>query len=447
MKKRIFPILLACNIFLAGCSVAIPDTEVIKPNTETENTDIQEIVSDIKTEMSPENIIVENSTTGNNTTIKESENINSSIKKENTNNDINSEIINSDGVFDVNTACLLVDNLYENKNIMISPLSIYMALGMLTNGTDNETLTELEEFLGCSIEELNDISQNIINTNDNVLSIANGIWVKDDESIKVKENYIEKIKEFYNGTLKLSKMDFEALNEINNFVKTNTNGMIPNVINELSPDVISVLVNTLYFEALWASPYNEWQIIEGIFNNKNTIDYLIETGNSYMENDKSIGFRKDYQGGKYSFIGILPKKEGDFNLKDLDINSLIKSECFDYDVDTKLPKFEFNWDSKLNEVLQKMGLNKIFSEIESDFSGMFYEDSSIYVSDIIHKTKIELSESGTKAAAVTAIMLEKNAMILDPPERKEISLDRPFAFMIIDNENNIPLFIGKVVEL
>lgn len=429
MKKKILPILLASNIFLTGCSGTIPNTEVIKPNID-------------KTEISSENVAIESSTTSSNTVTEEKKD---DIAKdtENINSDI--EIINSDGVFDINTACNLVDHLYKDTNIMVSPLSIYMALGMAANGADNNTLLEFENFFGCSLEELNELSRKVINADSQILSIANGIWVKDNPSIKLKENYIETIKEFYNGEIQLSNMDLTTVNEINDFIKTNTNNMIPGLINELPDSIVSVLVNALYFEALWIQPYEEWQVEEGKFDKKFDVKYLIETGNSYMENDKAIGFKKYYKDG-YSFIAILPKDNGEFNLYDLDINSLIESECFNYDVNTMIPKFEFEWDSNLNEVLNKMGVIEAFDATNADFSNMFESSDDIYISDVIHKTKIELSESGTKAAAVTVIMMDGNSMIMELPETRDVFLDRPFAFIIMDEENEIPLFIGKVIE-
>ena len=93
-----------------------------------------------------------------------------------------------------------------------------------------------------------------------------------------------------------------------------------------------------------------------------------------------------------------------------------------------------------------MGVIEAFDATNADFSNMFEYSDDIYISDVIHKTKIELSESGTKAAAVTVIMMDGNSMIMEPPETKDVFLDRPFAFIIMDEENEIPLFIGKVIE-
>ena len=172
--------------------------------------------------------------------------------------------------------------------------------------------------------------------------------------------------------------------------------------------------------------------------------YMTCTGDQYYENDKSTAFGRDYANG-LSFIGILPNDEGDFTLEDLDISGLLKSNP-EYDaVDCKMPKLNFETSTVLNDMLSNLGLDNIFSS-NADFSGI--ADQNVNVDTILQKTKLELDENGTKAAAVTAVTMEcMSAAVEDEPIIKTVELTRPFAFLIYDRNNDEVLFIGKVLSV
>jgi len=168
------------------------------------------------------------------------------------------------------------------------------------------------------------------------------------------------------------------------------------------------------------------------------------TGDRYYENDKATAFGRDYANG-LSFIGILPNDEGNFTLEDLDISGLLKSNP-EYDaVDCKMPKLNFETSAVLNDMLSNLGLGNIFSS-NADFSGI--ADQNVNVDTILQKTKLELDENGTKAAAVTAVIMEcMSAAEEDEPIIKTVELTRPFAFLIYDSNNDEILFMGKVMTV
>ena len=168
------------------------------------------------------------------------------------------------------------------------------------------------------------------------------------------------------------------------------------------------------------------------------------TGDRYYENDKATAFGRDYANG-VSFIGILPNDEGDFNLEDLDIGGLLKSNPEYDEVDCKMPKLNFETSTVLNDMLSSLGLDNLFSS-NADFSGI--ADQNVNVDTILQKTKLELDENGTKAAAVTAVTMEcMSAPAENEPIIKTVELTRPFAFLIYDRSNEEILFIGKVTSI
>ena len=344
----------------------------------------------------------------------------------------------------------------SGKNIMFSPTSLNFALGMIAEGAKGETKEVLSAYLGTSdfasyAKEYLDKIQ-AYNTEDesygyqSKVKIADAVWV--DNGLTLQEKFKNTVSNSFGAEVKA--VDFSATEEtcdiINSWCDKNTEGLIPKII---TPDLINdntglCLTNSLYFESGWSGePWNVSDTEEN-FGKIEKTKYMTCTGDQYYENDKSTAFGRDYANG-LSFIGILPNDEGDFTLEDLDISGLLKSNP-EYDaVDCKMPKLNFETSTVLNDMLSNLGLDNIFSS-NADFSGI--ADQNVNVDTILQKTKLELDENGTKAAAVTAVTMEcMSAAVEDEPIIKTVELTRPFAFLIYDRNNDEVLFIGKVMSV
>lgn len=344
----------------------------------------------------------------------------------------------------------------SGKNIMFSPTSLNFALGMIAEGAKGETKEVLSAYLGTSdfasyAKEYLDKIQ-AYNTEDesygyqSKVKIADAVWM--DDGLTLQEKFKNTVSNSFGAEVKA--VDFSATEEtcdiINSWCDKNTEGLIPKII---TPDLINdntglCLTNSLYFESGWSGePWNVSDTEEN-FGKIEKTKYMTCTGDQYYENDKSTAFGRDYANG-LSFIGILPYDEGDFTLEDLDISGLLKSNP-EYDaVDCKMPKLNFETSTVLNDMLSNLGLDNIFSS-NADFSGI--ADQNVNVDTILQKTKLELDENGTKAAAVTAVTMEcMSAAVEDEPIIKTVELTRPFAFLIYDRNNDEVLFIGKVMSV
>lgn len=344
----------------------------------------------------------------------------------------------------------------SGKNIMFSPTSLNFALGMIAEGAKGETKEVLSAYLGTSdfasyAKEYLDKIQ-AYNTEDesygyqSKVKIADAVWM--DDGLTLQEKFKNTVSNSFGAEVKA--VDFSATEEtcdiINSWCDKNTEGLIPKII---TPDLINdntglCLTNSLYFESGWSGePWNVSDTEEN-FGKIEKTKYMTCTGDQYYENDKSTAFGRDYANG-LSFIGILPNDEGDFTLEDLDISGLLKSSP-EYDaVDCKMPKLNFETSTVLNDMLSNLGLDNIFSS-NADFSGI--ADQNVNVDTILQKTKLELDENGTKAAAVTAVTMEcMSAAVEDEPIIKTVELTRPFAFLIYDRNNDEVLFIGKVMSV
>ena len=155
----------------------------------------------------------------------------------------------------------------------------------------------------------------------------------------------------------------------------------------------------------------------------------------------ATAFSCRYKNG-LDFIGILPKQTGDFTIESLDIPSLLESETYDYDVTARMPELKFDSSFPLNNALSAAGLMGLFDIETANLSGI--SDGRLYVTEVLQKTSLELDKDGTKAAAVT--MVAPGNMMPMPKEKKEVALNRPFAFMIYDSEEEQIVFLGKVTE-
>ena len=356
------------------------------------------------------------------------------------------------------TSIKLFDIIGQDKeNSMFSPLSLNMALGLIAEGAGGGSKTALDAYLGTDdysafVDGYIQIVESQYNSHsdyevdwDNVFEIANSFWANKD--LPFSEDYKNRLNEKFKAEVR--NIDFgdkqNALGEINGWVSEKTHKMIPSIISDYSDDIAAVLINTIYFESAWR---NEWTLNEYdkrtftmLDGSTKEISLMFNDVDSYYENDKATAFSCGYRNG-LEFIGILPKETGDFTIESLDIPSLLESESFEYDVYASMPRLEFETEIPLTETLKAFGLSEIFDENAADFSGI--SDVPLFVSDILQKTKLELDENGTKAAAVTAITMD--ALSAAPHETREVTLDRPFAFMIYDWAENQIVFLGKVTN-
>ena len=336
----------------------------------------------------------------------------------------------------------ILDLAYKNENIMISPTSLNVALGMVTNGAGGETLKELEDFLGCSIDEYNQFVKSYTEHPEEGVNVVNAVWVANNYNLK--EEYCKLLVDYYNATQeKLDFSDPKSIDKINEWVDKNTDGRFKKVLSDVPADTRTILTNVVDFDKKWKEPFEEFQIEEGKFNNEKNVTYLSDmTRCSYYENEYATGFARDYEGDRYSFIGILPKQEGEFSVSDLDIESLLRNETYEK-VDYKFPEFEFEFESTLNSYLKQLGINNAFGN-NADFSNLLEETEGYRIDSVMQKTKVIVNREGTKASAATTIVVGTNSVVQE--EIKEIYLDRPFVFIIYDNETEECLFIGKVVN-
>lgn len=345
----------------------------------------------------------------------------------------------------------------DGQSILVSPLSVLTALGMTVNGGAGETLTEMESVLGMKRNALNQALSaywsGLPESEKTTLRAANSLWVTDREDFTVNPDFLQTCTDFYDADIFQTAMDDAACREINRWVEAQTDGMIPELLDRLSPDAVMVLVNALAFHGLWEEPYEARQIREGVFLTGTGAPVTTELMHSeeamYLENDVATGVVKPYKGGKYAFVGLLPKENRSPAelIRQLDGQSLqeLLSNREDVSVQTIIPKYETTTTLELVDILRAMGMPLAFDETQADFSGLGSIDAgNIFLNRVLHKTFLSLTEEGTKAAAATAVEAVGGAAPME--EFREVFLDQPFVYLLVDTETWVPFFMGTMTD-
>ena len=220
----------------------------------------------------------------------------------------------------VNAATLLKGIFFEKKgNVLISPLSIQTALTMAANGAGGRTLTEIEEFFGSDIKNLNGQLAAITESlSKDMLTFENSIWIRDEKGrLEVKDEFLQKNKSYHKAEIFSAPFDKSTVNDINGWAKDKTDGMIDSVIEKISYDTVMILLNALTFEGKWQEPYKKMSVRDGFFTaldgEKQIVSMMHSTENTYLETDEAKGFIKQYEGMDYSFAAVLPKDDTDIS--------------------------------------------------------------------------------------------------------------------------------------
>lgn len=346
----------------------------------------------------------------------------------------------------------------QGENLVLSPLSVIYALTLTANGASGNTLSEFNMLnSGIDVVQMNEylysLTERLEKTVDSTVAIANSIWA-DSDGFSLNKEFGAIAEKYYDAQVaSISFADKSTVNTINDWVSDNTDGMIDKAVDEISPETVMLLINTVLFDGAWEKEYEDINIYNENFTGYGgavtDTEFLHSTENAYFEVKNGSGFSKAYKDG-YQFVAILPNEGVDIYefISTLDISDAIDASVHGSEkVICAIPKFEYDTQADLNQALMDMGLTRAFSSAEAELNGLGQTGgNSLFISSIFQKAKITLNEHGTKAAAMTEVMVAATSAA---PwyEPKKITLDRPFFYMIIDESTEIPLFIGVLAEI
>lgn len=348
--------------------------------------------------------------------------------------------------------------LYDDENLLVSPLSAEMALSLLSNGAKGQTQSEILEMLGVvkgQQYELNkhyyDLMIGMPNRDGvSVVKMANAVWV--DDSFELLNSFEDSSK-YYNAMVKaIDLQNPKNAKVINKWASENTNNLINNVADEkmFSPDIRMILANALYFKGKWQIPFDDGMSAERPFHKNNgdvvMVKMMRKTSHyRYIRPEKSDYqvVCLDYKGEAYEMVVVLPdkgklpeevvQKISDDSLKDWSENARSKN------IYLELPSFKIEWSKSLNDCFREMGMERAFTS-NADFTGLS-DSERLNISDISQFTYMDVDETGTEAAAVTMISMKCTAVIEKP---YPFIVDHPFVLFIRDKQSGEILFEGKI---
>ncbi|QNF34738.1 serpin family protein [Adhaeribacter swui] len=345
----------------------------------------------------------------------------------------------------------------ENQNIFISPFSISSALTMTYNGADGSTKEAMRQTLGFepqTDEELNQayktLTELLTNLDSQVkFTAANSIWYS--RHYQLQAPFVQNSQNYFNAALK--DLDFDspaAKNIINDWVKNNTQGKITNMVQTIRPDHVLFLINALYFKGTWTYPFNKkltqpapFQKEDGSTVNVNLMTLQNGRYRYYQDASKQV-IDLPYGNRQFSMTLIVPR--GQHTVGELS-SSLSSTQLTDWlnnadssRLELKMPKFKLEYEKKLNLALTQLGMGEAFGN-QANFSKMLQDaNQHLAISEVKHKTFVEVNEEGTEAAAATSVGM----MLTSMPQ--SIQVNRPFLFLIREKSSNAILFIGQLMN-
>lgn len=346
------------------------------------------------------------------------------------------------------------------KNSMISPISVMVALSMAANGAEGETLEEMKEVLapGMDVEKLNQYLHTLsqkLTQGESSMGISNSMWIRDEENsvqVEVNRGFLQVLSDYYSAQVFKEPFNGKTVDKINNWVFESTDGVIKNMIDEIDERTIIYLINAVTFNAEWENIYYDTAIFNGMFHNSDNTEietkFMYSQENKYISYNGAKGFIKDYKGGSFSFAALLPPEDVTLDefIKNMEGEALIEA-IKGYETESVLvymPKFSCEYEIELSSMLKNMGMERAFDGEKAQFEKMCSTTGgNVYIGQVLHKTFINVDERGTTAGAAAMVEIKNEGAALG----EEINLNRPFIYFIIDNDKGIPLFMGKVLNL
>jgi len=341
-------------------------------------------------------------------------------------------------------------------NVFISPFSVHMALAMLFNGADNETMKAMKTALGfeeLTLDDVNrtaqELSKDIQDSGKGVaLQVANSVWLK--AGVEIRQDFIKRLQGFFAAAAEA--VDFEdrkSLDRINDWTSVNTNGKIKKILDRLNPEGVLYLLNATWFKGEWAVTFDKKLTTRRTFNladgKTERVPMMSQAGHfMYLDAEGFKAVSIPYANKRFAMFLFRP----DDKVVLADFLATLTSASWDAWIGqfesregtVILPSFKSEYDVELTRILRAMGMEDAFDDAKADFSKI--TDVKVVTSLVLHKTYIEVNEEGTEAAAVTVVCVRAAGAAPKPKKKFTLVFDRPYFYAIHDRNTGLILFMG-----
>jgi serine protease inhibitor len=363
-------------------------------------------------------------------------------------------MVSSNNSFGLNLFGSILNDDPQNKNLMISPLSVSQALSMALNGALDSTYIQMANMLdfdNLTLEDINPLNQNLTDylvkiDPKTTLNISNSVWNRSDFVLKTP--FVDNNKTWYNATLSQWNADEpeKGKEAINSWVKDKTKGKIEKIIDQISDDNVLFLINAVYFKGEWSSKFDKNKTVNKPFTPenqaaKNVVTMIGDVNMRIQYHNDFMLVQLPYGNQKFAMTIFVPSEENTCASIYPQIKAIDFTEIADIPLTKRelwLPKFEFSYEKALNNPLMSLGMTDAFNPSKANFRNI--SDIQIFISRVMHKTYIKTDEEGSEAAAVTSVEFEVTSV--GPNEH--IAIDRSFLFAITEVGSGSILFLGKV---
>jgi len=338
-----------------------------------------------------------------------------------------------------------------DKNPVISPLSVFYALGMAYEGARGDTAAAFQQVLGLTAEQARQIAAYLLATlaapgQGTTLNTADSVWL--DSKLTAQQTWVDAVSGYYKA--QVFNTDLQApdtLVAVNKWINDATNGLIPQMLDRIDSTTVVMLINALYMKAAWAQAFDT--------NLSSVSNFTVASGQqvradfmtanydtrSYFDTPDAEGVVIPYQDGRLAFLVALPK--GTLTLGGNTIAGLLADAKDTENVGFSMPKFDTEFGLDLLPALVQMGLEPA-CDLSADFSGLGTSTAGpLYIGLVAHKVSMSVGEKGTEAAAATVIAVDSGGSI-SPPAMHWINFDHPYLYAVVDTTTGIPLFIGQM---
>ena len=351
----------------------------------------------------------------------------------------------------------------KKQNVFLSPASVYLALGMASNGAQGGTAADFQTVLHTQGENSDAFNRNCTALqslmSDKSFRLANSIWIDSSFRKNVSDRFLKQNSTSFGATV--GTLDFSSAGApgiVNSWVKHNTAGRINSVVEKFPAKTVMAMVDTVYFKANWANQFEGGATSNGNFqtpSGEKTVKFMHGVCPHYFEDGTLQGILLPYENGKTSMMILLPKTNLAEMLKSLTPAALagyVKNNMKNTNTaHLSLPRVNLEYRVELSDVLKSLGLRSAFDPQQANFGGIVKADAAkidakktgggLYLSDVLHQTYLAVDEKGTEAAAATVIMASGA-----PPCRNVMNVDRPFLAAIVDNKTGAALFLGTIAD-
>ncbi len=343
----------------------------------------------------------------------------------------------------------------EQENVIISPLAITYNLALLGNGASGSNLDELKGMLGSTynIDQLSvhmhSYKERLLDSDLTKLYFESAAWFNANQNVTPNAAFLQTNATYFGNAMYKESFNADAIGNVNNWISNQTQQNVEYIADELPADDPMYLLSTVMLDGNWSKPYSYQNVQEGTFNaasgEEQSAQMMSAYEQSYIHDDMSSGFVKQFSGGNYAFVAILPGEAvgvknyiasvavGDKYMK------MMNGEM-PYFVDATVPKFTCEQRGGMAEYLSQMNLGTSFNPNTANLSQLGTADGKLYAGDLYVRSSFTVTEKGT-SKGTAATVADDNSI---PTDMFVITLDRPFLFMVIDTNYKLPIMMGVI---